>query len=36
MPSLANKGVAVVSEIEWPEQVGGMAVGGSQALADPP
>lgn len=34
MPSSGDKGVAVVSEIEWPQQVGGMAVGGSHAHAD--
>lgn len=34
MPSSGAKGVAVVSEIEWPEEVGGMAVGGFHAHAD--
>lgn len=33
-PFWGLKGVAVVSEIEWPEQTGGMAVEGFHAHAD--
>lgn len=34
MSSFGDTGVALVSEIEWPERSSGMAVGGFHAHAD--